>query len=153
MFDDVEHRHIWDSAKRPLSPTGEGFCLEFASRTFPSTLWRMLKLYNQTFGQQNTLLNIRRLPARLNVDHVAALLGCRPHDVPVLVKQKILTPLGKAPPNAVKYFATCELEQLSLDVKWLDSVTKALNTFWRDQNLGKKLNAEEVAGLQVNGDA
>jgi len=98
----------------------------------------MSKLNNQTFGQQPIILNVRRLPARLNVDQVAALIGCQPHDIPILVKQKLLTPLGKPPANGIRFFATCTLEEKMVNAKWLDAATKALNSHWRDQNLRRK---------------
>ena len=48
-------------------------------------------------------------PARLTVEQVAWLLGCQPHDVPVLVAAKLLKPLGNLPQNGVKFFATADL--------------------------------------------
>jgi hypothetical protein len=36
-----------------------------------------------------------------------------PHDIPVLVKSKMLKPLGNPPQQAVKYFAAAEIEKLS----------------------------------------
>ena len=93
---------------------------------------------NQITGQQFTILNQYRLPARLNVDQVAAFLGCQSHDVPVLVSAKLLTPLGKPAPNGIKFFPTALLEELATDLKWLDAATKAINTFWRNQNLKKR---------------
>jgi hypothetical protein len=103
----------------------------------------MLKLHNQTFGQQQTILNVRRLPARLNADQVAALIGCQPHDIPILVKLKLLVPLGKPPPNGVKFFATHLLEGLMTDPKWLDRITRAVNTHWHDQNLRRAAQIPE----------
>jgi hypothetical protein len=35
--------------------------------------------------ERKELLNLARMPARLNVVEVAALLGFRPHDIPILV--------------------------------------------------------------------
>jgi hypothetical protein len=105
----------------------------------------MYKPTNQTYGQQQTILNVYRLPARLTVDQVAALLGCQPHDVPILVNSKLLTPLGKPPPNGIKFFPTALLEELQKDLKWLDAATRAVNSYWRGQNLRKKSLAARAA--------
>jgi len=56
-----------------------------------------------------------RLPARLTAEQVAWVINCQPHDVPVLVVARLLKPLGNAPPNSVKYFATAELLELMQD--------------------------------------
>ena len=72
------------------------------------------------------------------MDQTAALLGFQPHDIPILVTSKLLAPLGKPPPNGIKFFATLRLEELRTDLKWLDAATKAVNHHWRNQNLRKK---------------
>jgi|WetSurMetagenome_2_1015567.scaffolds.fasta_scaffold531408_2 hypothetical protein len=72
------------------------------------------------------LLNLRRLPARLNSEQTAPVLGVQAHDIPTLVKWGLLLPLGSGPRNSVKYFSAAEIEQLSRDRRWLDKVTKAL---------------------------
>ena len=56
------------------------------------------------------LLSLRRLPARLNYFQTAAVLGFSEHDIPVIVRAKLLKPLGKPAPNAPKYFAAHEVE-------------------------------------------
>ncbi len=63
------------------------------------------------------LLKSGRLPARLNTSQVSALIGFQPHDIPVLVCQKLLRPLGKPAPSAIKYFAANEIEQLAKDTR------------------------------------
>ena len=40
------------------------------------------------------LLNLRRLPAMLNMAQTAALIGLAEHDIPVLVSVRLLEPLG-----------------------------------------------------------
>src|SRR5947208_1769752 len=116
----------------------------------------MSTLNNQTFGLQPTILNLNRLPARLNVDQVAALIGCQLHDVPILVHYKLLTPRGNPPPNGTKFFATCVLEAMMTDPKWLDAITKAVNTHWREQNLRRKSRPaanEQSVQVQTNSPA
>src|ERR1051326_431590 len=72
-------------------------------------------------------LHTLRLPARLNQEEVAVLTGIQKHDVPVLVKNGLLKPLGGGPRNSVKYFATVEILKKCHDVLWLDRVTKAIS--------------------------
>jgi hypothetical protein len=72
------------------------------------------------------LLNLRRLPARLTAEQAAPLLGVMPYDLPVLVKAKLIKPLGGPRQQAVKYYSAVEIEQLSRDVAGLNRITKAL---------------------------
>lgn len=79
-------------------------------------------------------LSVQRLPARLDADQTARVLGFASHDIPILVHAKLLQPLGKPQPNAVKYFATAELEELRSDQSWLSAATKAVSQHWRVRN-------------------
>jgi hypothetical protein len=105
----------------------------------PST--KRNKMINQvTAGamRPSEVLNVRRLPARLTVEQTASLLGFASHDIPILVRAKLLKPLGKPLPNATKWFATCEIEQYRNEFKWLDSAVKVLGDHWRNQNLKRR---------------
>lgn len=79
-------------------------------------------------GGQQSCLNRLRLPARLTEEETAELIGCKKHDVPVLVKNRLLKPLGGGPKNSVKYFASCEVLKKSEDVGWLDKATRAIRS-------------------------
>jgi len=69
-----------------------------------------------------------RLPARLTVEDVAQLLGFGAHDIPRLVKAKLLRPLGGSNRrNSVKYFSAVEIEGYARDAKWLDRATNAIS--------------------------
>jgi hypothetical protein len=72
------------------------------------------------------LLNVRRRPGKFSVDQTAALLGFASHDTPVLVRAKLLKPLGKPRLNSCKWFASTEIEELRVSHKWLDMATKAV---------------------------
>ena len=72
------------------------------------------------------LLNLRRLPARLQTEEVAACLGFKPHDIPILVREGLLKPLASGPRNCVKYFSATVIEGLARDDRWLDRATKAV---------------------------
>lgn len=73
------------------------------------------------------LLYALRLPGRLNVEQTAQLVGCQPHDIPAIVKAKLLQPLGGGLKNSVKYFASVEVIDKCNDRKWLDRATKAVS--------------------------
>ena len=81
------------------------------------------------------ILTLTRLPARLDVQQTAQLLGFAEHDIPVLVKAKLLKPLGNPAPNAPKFFADCEVEICTRDQQWLDKATKAVSQHWRRKNV------------------
>lgn len=72
------------------------------------------------------LLNLRRLPARLNAEETAILLGFKLHDIPLLVKAGLLKPLASGPRNCVKYFSSVSVERSARDEKWLDKATKTV---------------------------
>ena len=83
---------------------------------------------------QNVILSLPRLPARLNVEQAASLLGFAEHDIPVLIRARLLKPLGNPPPNGNKYFSSAELETLARDHDWLNKATRAVTQHWRRKN-------------------
>jgi hypothetical protein len=94
------------------------------------------------------LLMSQRLPARLNSGQVAMLLGFAEHDIPILTKAKLLSPLGKPQANAVKYFARVEVEMLAIDTKWLTRATAALYEHWR-QRPKAPISTRDSAGPSI----
>lgn len=86
-------------------------------------------------NEQEVLTRLR-LPARLTAQQSAVFLGFADHDIPILIRTKLLKPLGNAAvgSNCVKYFATAELETLSLDRAWMDRATKVVIEHWRRMN-------------------
>lgn len=87
--------------------------------------------------QQRFLNLLGQLPARLTVEQTAWVLNCQPHDVPVLVSNRLLKPLGNPQPNSVKYFATTEILELTKDRGWLAKVTNAVSQHWKQKNQRK----------------
>ena len=71
------------------------------------------------------ILFARHLPARLNSQQSSVLLGFPESAIPLLIREKLLKPLGGGPKNSVKYFAKVEIESLAADPKWLDKATRA----------------------------
>ena len=84
--------------------------------------------------QHRSLCLPGRLPARLTAEQATQLIYCQPHDTPVLVSSRLLKPLGNAPPNSVKFFATTELIELMEDRAWVAKVTSAVTQHWQKRN-------------------
>ena len=84
--------------------------------------------------KEQNIFNCIRLPARLDVQQTALVLGFQEHDIPVLIRVRLLKPLGNAVPNSPKYFASCEIDRLVSDPNWLHKATKAISSHWREKN-------------------
>lgn len=94
----------------------------------------VISRHNATAQDVLALLNLHRLPARLNCAETAALLGFQEHDIAVLIASKCLAPLGRPVQNAPKYFAAVEIVALAQDRDWLDRATRALAKHWISKN-------------------
>src|SRR5689334_13638014 len=81
-----------------------------------------------------TYLSARRLPARLDVQVTSLLLGIGEHELPVLVRAKLLKPLGTPMQNAKKHFAAVDVEALARDSNWLHRATNTIYRQWGNQN-------------------
>ena len=92
-------------------------------------------------SEKHLFLNSSQLPARLGVQEAAWLLGFNAHDIPVLVANRLLRPLGNPPPNGSRYFASIELEALRMDPKWLDRASALLIKHWKTKNQHKSLGS------------
>jgi hypothetical protein len=88
--------------------------------------------------QHRFLMVAGQLPVRLNAEQTAWILNCQPHDIPVLVTARLLKPLGNPPPNAIKFYGTAEVLELTKERTWLAKVTNAINQHWRDHNAGRE---------------
>ena len=84
---------------------------------------------------EKSILFVPRLPARLDVNQVAEILGFLPHEIVVLLKVGLLKPLGKPAPNGHKFFCTTEISALSENREWLDKATRAVARHWKTRNL------------------
>jgi hypothetical protein len=136
------------------TPSLRGVCLKFggvaktgvnsprscgALRAQADTKQKTTQKHMNTFvppmpGKPFDPLAASRLPGRLNAEQAARLLGFQAHDIPVLVRAKLLEPLGKPVPSAPKYFAGVALDAFRCDCKWLDAASKAISKYWRDKN-------------------
>jgi hypothetical protein len=75
----------------------------------------------------------RDMPARLDVQETAKLLGFAEHDIQILMAAGKLTPLGDPAPNAPKWFAAIEMIHLATDHEWLHRATKEVSKYWRNK--------------------
>ena len=50
-------------------------------------------------------------------EEIAVLLGFQEHDIPALIKSKLLKSIGNPIRNAVKYFAAVEIEAFARETK------------------------------------
>jgi hypothetical protein len=96
----------------------------------------------EKFVERERFLNLRHLPARMTIEEVAALFRMSPHDIPVLVANGLLKPLGDPVQSSVKYFARVVLEELSENVDWLHQATAAIQGHWAMKNARRSGDAE-----------
>jgi hypothetical protein len=96
----------------------------------------------EKFVERERFLNLRHFPARMTIEEVAAFFRMSPHDIPILVANGLLKPLGEPIQSSVKYFATAVLQELALNVEWLHKATAALQGHWAMKNARRSGNAE-----------
>lgn len=84
--------------------------------------------------QQRFLALSGRWPARLNIEQVAFVLNCQPHDIPILFAARLIKPLGNPPQNGIKLVSTDELLELVKDRSWLAKMTNVIHEHWRRKN-------------------
>ena len=89
-------------------------------------------------AQEQFYLNLKTLPARLKAEEAAWYLEFSQHEIPILVVDGLLKPLGRPPETGVKYFATTALDELRRDQKWLARASDAIVNYWRTRNGNKK---------------
>jgi hypothetical protein len=79
------------------------------------------------------LLNLKTHPGRLKAEEAAWYLGFSPHEIPLLVSDGVLKPLGHPAQNAPKFFALVMLEELRRDAKWLSKASETICQHWKDR--------------------
>src|SRR5262249_26485170 len=84
-----------------------------------------------TMQTDRLILTCLRLPARLDVQQTATLLGLQEHDIPLLVRARLLKPLGKPASNSIKYFSSATVQNHANDCSWLDKATLTISQHWR----------------------
>jgi hypothetical protein len=74
-------------------------------------------------------------------EEAAWYLGFAAHDIPVLVSEGLLKPLGRPPMSGTKFFATAKLQELRNDLNWLARASDAIVKHWQMRNARKKRNS------------
>ncbi len=93
--------------------------------------------------QHQFLALVGRPPARLTVEQAAWLLGCQPHDVPILIATRLLKPLGNPPQNGIKFFSTVEVTEMAKDRAWLTKMTQTISQHWHNRNVRQKSQSRD----------
>jgi hypothetical protein len=88
--------------------------------------------------QHQFLKLVGKPPARLTVEQAAWVLGCQPHDMPILIASRLLKPLGNPPQNGIKHFSTAEVTELAKDRVWLVKMTQVISQHWHKKNERQK---------------
>ena len=88
-------------------------------------------------------LNLRHLPQQVSAAEAAGVIGKSPHEIPILVANGLLKPLGHPAPNGPKYFLTSALIDLERDAKWHGKVNDVLQEYWRNKNARKQDSPDE----------
>jgi hypothetical protein len=86
-----------------------------------------------------TLLNLRRLPARVDYQGAAYLLNFEVVAIRALVELGFLKPLGNPKGMEHKYLASRTLLKLAEDEKWLHDASRAVSKYWAEKN-GRRKN-------------
>lgn len=86
-----------------------------------------------------TLLNLRRLPARVDYQGAAYLLNFEVVAIRALVELGFLKPLGSPKGMEHKYLASRTLLKLADDEKWLHDASRAVSKYWAEKN-GRRKN-------------
>jgi len=91
--------------------------------------------------QQQFLRLVGKPPARLTAEQAAWVLGCQPHDIPILVASRQLKPLGNPPQNGSKFFSTAEVTEMAKDRVWLAKMTQTISQHWHKKNVRQNSRA------------
>ena len=92
--------------------------------------------------EREQFLNLKNLPARMKADEAAWYLGFSAHEIPILISDGLLKPLGRPPANGVKYFSTVSLDEMRRDVKWLGRASDCVVQYWKTRNEKKTAHRE-----------
>ena len=85
-----------------------------------------------------TFLSLKHMPARLTAWMTAAILGMEEQHIPILIRARLLKPLGNPPNNGQKYFARDYILRLASDEKWLARASDSLVAHWALRNSKKE---------------
>jgi hypothetical protein len=81
-----------------------------------------------------TLLNLNRLPARVDYHGAGVLLNFEVVAIKALVEMGYLKPAGNLKGLEHKYFVTKTIVKLADDEKWVGDATRAVSKYWAEKN-------------------
>ena len=84
-------------------------------------------------------LNLKTQPERLTAEEAAWMLGFSAHEIPILIAQGLLKPLGHPAHNGPTQCLGAMLKDLERDEKWHGKAADAVMEYWRHKN-SRKLN-------------
>ena len=90
-----------------------------------------------------TLLNLRRLPARVDFQGAGVLLNFETAAIRAMVAIGLLKPAGNPKGNEHKYFCTKTILKLGEDEKWIGDATRAVSRYWAQKNAKKRNHVGE----------
>ena len=70
----------------------------------------------------------------LTYEQAGILLGFESHEIPILVRERLLIPLARPAENALKYFCSVAVEERRIDSAWIGKATKAVYAHWKKKN-------------------
>ena len=84
--------------------------------------------------ERQQFLSLRDKPWRLTRQETAWMLGIQEADIVILMRAKLLKPLGNPAPNGEKYFSCSEVAELGKDRSWLDRASRLIAQYHRNRN-------------------
>jgi hypothetical protein len=80
------------------------------------------------------VLSVTRTPGIYTGGQTAVRLGVGPHTIPILVRAKLIKPLGNPSLNSEKLFAAITIEAITQDPAALDKIVRAIQRHWKQRN-------------------
>lgn len=97
-------------------------------------------------NEHREFLNLRRLPASVDAEQTAILLGINEGSVAILVHKLFLKPLGKnLAANAPKWFSSATIEALARNPEEMSRMHHLISSYWRIRNGTPTRNAAGAA--------
>jgi len=93
-----------------------------------------------------TLLNLHRLPARVDYHGAGVLLHFEPVAIRALVAMGHLKPVGNLKGSEHKYFCTKTILAHANDEKWLNDASRAVSKYWAAENSRRKASRNQSNG-------
>ena len=91
-----------------------------------------------------------RLPARLDVETTAKLLGFTDTDIHVLMARSRLIPLDNPATNAPKWFVAVEMIRLAAEQDWLHKATKEIAKYWKNKRVRNHTPAPSPRAVRLS---